>query len=370
MAENGSTAHGASSPDKIYNVQATKEFIFNETGNIMMASTDMNGTIPEQVRDVFAEVSVFFAAMTKAISESIDPATGKHYSLYDYNAMQNVIDGSGLFVHVTEEDITHTSSSFGMTFSKELIEGLLGLAEGAGALAFAQGMIASMGKAGLTISASKQSSDNKVANIVFVCEYLLGMPVISAIVVYCDVAQNSQAFSVGPCIKEHSRKITLKMHKDTYLFVTPKFVRQYSGDLDSVTSDLAYLEFVDYLMALVDGAPIITGVEDMHGNPAPSQLVVNETYVITGAFLNNGRKMITSGADKGPAVKVAWVGANNTMGDPVANAEIQPNIVSFSVNEAVSTAAAIGIFFTDDEGKNPSLAVATDETYTAAAKTG
>ena len=118
MADNGGADNGASTSEKIYNIQATKEFIFNETGNIMMASTDMTGTIPEQVRDVFAEVSVFFAAMTKAISESMDPATGKPYSLYDYNAIQNVIDGSGLFVHVTEEDITHTSSSFGVTFQQ------------------------------------------------------------------------------------------------------------------------------------------------------------------------------------------------------------------------------------------------------------
>ena len=229
-------------------------------------------------------------------------------------------------------------------------------------------MISSIGQAGLTISASKKSDDSKVANIVFVCEYLLGMPVISAIVVYCDVTENSQAFTFGPCIKEHSKTMKLKLHKDTYLFVTPKFIRQYSGDLDSVTNDLAYLEFVDYLMALVDGAPIITGIEDMNGNLAPTQLVLNETYVITGAFLNNGRKMITSGTDKGPAVKVAWVGADNAMGDAVANAQVQPNLISFSVSEAVSTAAAIGVFFTDDEGKNPTLAVASDETYTAAAK--
>ena len=49
-----------------YNVQGTKEYIFNETGNIMLSSTDITGsTIPDEVRAIFAEVSVFFAAMTK-----------------------------------------------------------------------------------------------------------------------------------------------------------------------------------------------------------------------------------------------------------------------------------------------------------------
>lgn len=361
-------------PTVSHNVEGNKEFVFNETGNIMVSTTDITGaTIPDQVRAVFAEVSVFFAAMTKAMTQSIDPNTGKPYSLYNYTAMQNVIDGSGLFVHVTEEDIEHTTESFGMDFSKELIEGLLGLATGAGALSFAQGMIASMGKAGLNIGGSSSSSDSKVSNIVFVCEYLLGMPIVSAIVVYCDTKINKVAFHVGPCIKGQSTHTKLIMHKDTYLFVTPTFIKEYASDLNSITSDLEYLEFIDYLQALVQGSPIITGVEDMVNNAAPPELEVNKTYVLTGAFLNNSRKTIAEGTGKGgPTVKVAWVaevGGKLTMGAEVANAEVQPNLISFSVSAPTTTAAAIGVFFTDDKGANPQLAVASDGTYTAVAAT-
>lgn len=357
-------------PTQSHNVQGTKEYVFNETGNIMLSTTALNGTeIPDQVRDVFAEVSVFFAAMTKAITQAINPKTGKPYSLYNYNAIQNVIDGSGLFVHVTEEDIEHKTESFGIQFSKELIGGLLGLADGAGALEFAQGMIASMGSAGLQIGGEHDSDDNKVANIVFVCEYLLGMPIISAIVVYCDASKNHTAFKVGPCIKGQATSTKLVMHKDTYLFVTPKFIKEYSADLDSITTDLAYLEFVDYLEALVQGSPIITGIDDLTGEAAPEKLVVNQTYAIVGAFLDNGRKKITSGSNKGqPTVKVAWVGANSQMGAEVTNAEVQPNIISFSVAAPVTNAQAIGVFFTDEKGENPVLAVASEGTYTAAAK--
>ena len=349
-------------PTSSHNIPATKEYIFNETGNIMLSTTALQGTeIPEQVRGVFSEVSVFFAAMTKAITQAIDPATKKPYSLYNYDAIQNVIDGSGLFVHVTEEDIEHVTESFGMKFSKELIEGLVGLAAGGGGLEFAQAMIASLGKAGLEISASHSKSNSKVANIIFVCEYLLGMPVISAMVVYCDMSKNSQVFKIGPCFSEQSSKVKLVMHKDTYMFVTPKFIREYSGDLDSVTSDLAYLEFVDYLQALVEGDPIITAVENMKGKSADPELVVGQTYIITGAFLDNGRKLTT---DKKTTVQVAWVAPDGTMGTKVTNAEIQPNFISFSVGAASSTAQAIGVFFTDQDGKNPHLAVATEGTYT------
>ena len=55
------------------NVEIKKGFVFNETGNIMMSTTDLtNETIEQNVKDVFAEVSVFFAAMTKALEENAD----------------------------------------------------------------------------------------------------------------------------------------------------------------------------------------------------------------------------------------------------------------------------------------------------------
>jgi len=348
--------------ESLYNVQATKKYIFNETGNIMLASTELGGDkIADSVRDVFAEVSVFFAAMTKAISTTINPDTNEYYSLYDYTAMQNVIDGSGLFVHVTEEDVKHKTTSFGATFCKELIEGLLGLATGVGALSFAQSMIASLGSAGLKIGGNKKSSSTKVANIVFICEYLLGMPIVSAMVVSCDAKTNSQTFSVGPCFKESSISTSLVMHKDTYMFVTPKFIKQYSGDLDSVTTNQEYLEFVDYLQDLVKGEPIITAVQeanDTSETPAPATLTVGETYVILGAYLNNKGKQKT--------VEVAWIAANGkSKGNPVKNAEIQSNLISFSPT-AQSNAAAIGIFFSDGAPTPKwTLAVATPSVYTA-----
>tara|TARA_Y100000593_G_scaffold623_1_gene1148 strand:- start:207 stop:962 length:756 start_codon:yes stop_codon:yes gene_type:complete len=207
------------------NVEVKKGFVFNETGNIMMATTDMDSAeIEKSVRDVFAEVSVFFGAMTKALDKA-----GK--SLYDYDALQKIIDESGCFVHVQEEDITHKSNSWGANFSQELVKACLGLATGTGGLAFAKAMVSSVGKEGVNISGNSNHQTSKASNIIFVCEYLLGMPVISAIVITCDTSENSQALSIGPCIKEQSTSTTLKLHKDTYMFVTPAFIHQYSQDL-------------------------------------------------------------------------------------------------------------------------------------------
>lgn len=282
-----------------YNVQAIKRYVFNETGNIMLASTDeKTDTIQQSVRDVFAEVSVFFAAMTKAISECINPngkpdANGNrpYYSLYNYDALEAVIDGSGYFVHVNEEDVSYTTSSWGANFSRELIEAIIGLATGAEELSFATAMLNSMGKEGLSISGQSSSSTSKVANIIFICEYLLGMPVVSALVVTADSKTVSQTFSAGPCFKEQSSSTTMMVHKDTYMFVTPAFIKQYAGDLSSIMNDPAYLKLIMQLESLVHRTPTVDGVYEIpeSGKPTPIQgggiLTTGISYAIFGEYL-------------------------------------------------------------------------------------
>lgn len=274
-----------------YNIEAVKHYVFNETGNIMLSTTDKKSdTIQQSVRDVFAEVAVFFAAMTKAISQTRNPYGNKDangvlpfYSLYNYDALSAVIDGSGYFVHVNEEDVSYKTQSWGTTFSKELLEAILGLATGADALAFASAMVNSVGKEGLSISGQSKSLTSKVCNIIFVCEYLLGMPIVSAIVMSTDSKTASQSFKLGPCFKEQSSSTELTVHKDTYMFVTPTFIKQYAGDLSSIMNDPAYLKLIMELEGLVERQPEVTGVYEVPtvGDPIP---------VTGGDTLKNGAK--------------------------------------------------------------------------------
>lgn len=301
MTTPSSTKLSAAVPDP-HNIEATKYYIFNETGNIMLASTvDTNKEIEKSVQEVFAEVAVFFAAMTRAISTTVNPADPPNlYSLYNYTALSNVIDGSGLFVHVTEEDVTYKSSSVGVDFSKGLIEALLGLATGAGEMSFASAMLASMGNEAVSIQGQTSHTDSKVANIVFICEYLLGMPMVSAIVVYADVTQNTLSIKIGPCFSETSKSTTWILHKDTYMFVTPKFIKKYASDLLSIETDPAYNELVGWLQSVLTRTPTVVSVTDKETTkPAPDALVQGTTYVIGGSFFPSakGTLSLTSGAD-------------------------------------------------------------------------
>ena len=298
------TALALPQPDP-FNIQAVKRYVFNQTGNIMMSTTDTSSdTIQQSVRDVFNEVSVFFAAMTKAISETTNPSgppnpdgSLPHYSLYNYDALESVIDGSGYFVHVNEEDVSYTTSSWGVNFSEELLEAVLGLATGSGALAFASAMVGSMGQEGLNISGQSSSRTSRVANIVFVCEYLLGMPIVSALVVTADASTVTQVVNAGPCFKEQSSSTTMTVHKDTYMFVTPKFITEYAADLNTGMRDPNYLNLIMTLQGLVERTPELDpGIWSVSqdGSPtpvaAPGPLSSGTTYAVYGQYLGQNIK--------------------------------------------------------------------------------
>lgn len=101
--------------------EGQKKFIFSSTGNIMVATTEeTSDNLDSNVRDVFNEVSVFFAAMTKAISTTKRPNSDDNYTLYDYAALEKVIDGSGCFIHCTQEDIDYKSTSFALSSAVSL----------------------------------------------------------------------------------------------------------------------------------------------------------------------------------------------------------------------------------------------------------
>ena len=283
-----------------YNIPAKKQYVFNETGNVMMSTTDFsNEQIQESVQKCFAEVQVFFAAMTKALELkavgdwdkieaqantlwtgadtpakreqaiqairelSIERSPFYHkipvtpagsalrsyqkehnYSLYDYSSLKRVIDSSGCFIQVNEEDLNMNQFKGGANFSKDLLEAVLGLATGGGELAFAQAMVNSVGKAGFNLAYASDHKDTRVGNIIFVCEYLMGMPVISAIVITACSIENKQTFQFGPCFKESTTNMSLSIHKDTYTFVTPSYIKEFSGDIISGIEDPNFSQLV------------------------------------------------------------------------------------------------------------------------------
>lgn len=310
--------------------KAEKYYAFNETGNIMIATTNQQTQqLSQPVMDIFNEVSVFFAAMTKAITTTQKPdstkSNPKYYSLYDYNAIQRVIDGSGCFVQVTREDLQYESNSFGASFNLELVASILGVvATGGAGLAFAESLISTIAKQSkdgeFTVTGNSSTQKARAGNITFVCEYLLGMPLVSAIVAYADEEEIQQAIKVGPCFKENSVKTTLNLTKEVYLFVTPTFIQKYSTDLDSIISDQQYGQFINYLQTLINNTALITGIT--YGADA--------TELDAGAAMDSTTNYMINGIDFGNATNqgVVCIGAYNA-----ADTSNQLKIISWSTNQ-------------------------------------
>lgn len=271
-----------------FNIQGTKKFVFNQTGNILVSTTvEKDGEIPKEARDLFAEVSVFFAGMTKSISQTLNPETKQYYSLYDYNAIEAIVDGSGYFIHISEQDIYSKSNSIGVNFSQELIAGVLGLAVGGAVLPFANAMVNSMVKATrVDINRNVSAAGNKIANIMFVCEYIMGMPLITAIVLSIDKSQVEKAYNIGPCFSSTSVETKLNIHKDSYMFLTPTFIKEYAHELNSEMYNTDYIQFISHLKSLVRREPSFVKIVDEAGNEVLGKdLSENHNYLIIGEYL-------------------------------------------------------------------------------------
>ncbi|MEW6992460.1 hypothetical protein AADZ91_17480 [Colwelliaceae bacterium 6441] len=162
-----------------------KYYVFNETGNIMLCTTeDINQEFDIDIKDAFIDISVFFSAMTKALAVSTNPDTGKPFSIYNSYAVEKILNASGMFVEVQSQEDTFESKGVGETLGNEFIEKVLSRKLDVSKLGFSRAMFRGM---------KEQQIDNgktsKNGQIFFVCEKLMGLPQITAILV--SLSQNS-----------------------------------------------------------------------------------------------------------------------------------------------------------------------------------
>ncbi|HCV04642.1 MAG TPA: hypothetical protein DG048_18555 [Pseudoalteromonas sp.] len=238
-------------------VAATKEFAVNATGNLFVATT-LNGGLPgstqisQEALTAFSQVSVFFAAMTKAMIDE----NGKS-RVYDYDTINKIVSGSGMFVKVTDSDVIFHSRSVGLSFGQDLIETLFGLSGGVKAIAKSLAdMIVGVGKEAknIEITADTQDYQKQVGTIIFVCEYLMGAVSITPIVLSINAKDASDAFSAGPCLKGKHFNQAIRIIKQVYTFVPPEFIKE-AAKLNQAMNDDGLKKLVDELRDLIDGEP-------------------------------------------------------------------------------------------------------------------
>nr|WP_299384787.1 hypothetical protein [Allomuricauda sp.] len=302
-----------SSATEKYNQPTVKHYVFNETGNIMIASTEpITSDIDPNAKALFEEVAVFFAALTKAITSTKRPgATAPYkptdyYTIYDYVPLENIVNRSGLFVNVHREDLTYSLTSTTVSINLQFVEALLGVAltDGVGAEAL-MNTLKAMGKQA-TFSYNRTKKTQKIGNILFVCEYLLGMPIVSVLYFYLDEEDTHTVVKFSPCFTAVHDDKSMTVHKDTFLFVVPSWIRKYAGDLSSIANDVEYKKLVNELESFISTMPIILNVvSDAH-----NEFQAGKNYTLTGVnfgkepgklYINNVEQSIQPGSGHGAA---------------------------------------------------------------------
>ena len=161
-------------PKKSHYAPLKKYYAFNETGNVMVCTTNENAeVVSDALRNMFSDMSIFFAAMTKAITTHKD-IKGKRSSIYSSSSILKILDKSEFFVETKQESVKAKSSAVGDIMGKELTENILGREFGESRLHFSKGLFESI---------SKEAESGDAGSIFFVCENLLGLPMVSAVVV-------------------------------------------------------------------------------------------------------------------------------------------------------------------------------------------
>lgn len=235
-------------PDPGGDTQAGIDFRLDVTGHVMVAATkDQNGKENQAVQDLFSECSVLLGAVTAALN-----AKGK--TLYDYNELRQVLMGCGDFVSLQISDKTFHSSDSSVMLDVAVIAEVMGAFVGIEALEaapsvmnIAKNVVSNVGNK-ITLSKSDQSSSKNIGHLMFICQNLMGAPMVSLSYFYSSYSESMSQITT-PCVSTSSTKVDFAFHQEDFMFVSPAAIAKYSPELTADRS--AYDKLIASLTALI-----------------------------------------------------------------------------------------------------------------------
>lgn len=258
-----------------------KYYMFNETGNILLCTSGHHiEGLDSYIKDSFIDVSVFLAAMTRALAMTKVGENEKLLSIYNYQAMKEMFAKSGMFIETNVERGYLTSRRVGETLGKRFVQTVLGRTFDDSSLGFTRGMFSGMRFQEETTR--KSSSYQHGGHVFFICELLNGLPCTSVVLVKIEPVSGRGNFNANKDefepedkgvnayeLGEYQEKgyghcKTLRkwrFRKRSYLFVPPNYIKNASKRLNSAQLD-------DY-DALVDSLSekLRTAIKDDNQSP-------------------------------------------------------------------------------------------------------
>ena len=236
LQASGDTEGGEHSIDKYYT--------FDERGHIMVVTTsaDTENIAPE-VKKTFQKVIVFFGAWTAALAR-------KGHTIMDYEAVNKIIAQSGNFVSTNKEKRSYHSDSTSVSLNTSIISEVLGSDITGGGMAIAQRTLAIIGGE-ITSSFQQQQTDKEIAHLLFICESLMGMPIVTISLFHTKMSQYEWVQKTN-CEKVSRQTVQFNFESDDYMFVDPDYIEQFTEDFEK--SD-AYEKLINELASYLDDQP-------------------------------------------------------------------------------------------------------------------
>lgn len=219
----------------------TKYYTFDERGHIMVVTTsaDTENIAPE-VQKTFQKVIVFFGAWTAALAR-------KGHTIMDYEAVNKLIAASGNFVSTNKEKRSYHSDSTSASLNTSIIGAVLGTDITGGGMAIAKKTLAIIGGE-LTSSFQQQQTDKEIAHLLFICESLMGMPIVTVSLFHTKASQYEWVQKTN-CEKVSRQTVQFDFESDDYMFVDPDYINQFTSEFEK--SD-AYEKFIENLASSLD----------------------------------------------------------------------------------------------------------------------
>ena len=212
-------ASAAKGPRGSSDVELESFYRFDKSGNIMISTTGAEKDISKDVKKVFQKVAVFLAAWTAALKR-------EQRDLFDYEALNDMISASGLFVKIHKEERTINQIKSDLTLDTAIIESAIGAVMNPETASFtiAQKVLSGLGDK-IRASLKTNSTKDKIAHMLFVCENLLGMPIVNISIFYIEKDQWELATSSN-CHDQVSSSVNFKYNQETYMFVDPDYINE------------------------------------------------------------------------------------------------------------------------------------------------
>ncbi|MCC5935829.1 MAG: hypothetical protein JJU34_00980 [Lunatimonas sp.] len=199
--------------------QANEYHLVNASGSILIRTTSPpSQNLPEELRQEFSIASSILAAMTVALSRTINPISGHFFSLYNYHGIERILSGSGRFTKVVEDSVTYNAYHSSHQFGRRLFQKLLGVSLDQEGTSVVLAILNSLGKEAMRMSTQAHPGESKVGHMMLILENLAGVASVTIKLFYFDVHLHSKYIQLAPCKKNRWHRSRWDVHVDTYAF--------------------------------------------------------------------------------------------------------------------------------------------------------